>query len=185
MRGAAARPMRLFFALWPGDACRAALARAAAPAILAIDGTPVPPRNLHVTLAFLGVVPGRNFAGLVQIGGQGPWPDVALEFERVEFWAKPKVAVAVAVAVPPEGQAIVDRLWSGLEPLGFEREACPWRPHLTLVRKVRRPPPENLPIFPVEWPSEEAAWRLALVESSAHVEGVRYRPLAEWPLGGR
>ena len=113
MRGAAAHSMRLFFALWPGDACRAALARAAAPAILAIDGTPVPPRNLHVTLAFLGVVPGRNFAGLVQIGGHGPWPDVALKFGSIEFWAKPRVAVAVvpslndtARSAPPSTAAV-------------------------------------------------------------------------------
>jgi 2'-5' RNA ligase len=175
--------MRLFFALWPGDACRAAIARAAAPAVLAIDGTPVPPRNLHVTLAFVGAVPGRGFAALVQLGGQEPWPEVALDFQRVEYWAKPRAAVAVPTAVPAAGQALVDRLWTGLEPLGFEREARPWRPHLTLVRKIRRPPPENLPLFPVEWPSDEPAWRLALVESSAHPEGVRYKPLADWSLG--
>jgi hypothetical protein len=30
----------------------------------------------------------------------------------------------------------------------------------------------------------ESAWRLALVESSSHPDGVRYKPLADWPLAG-
>jgi 2'-5' RNA ligase len=180
--GAAGRRLRLFYALWPSDRLRAALARAVAPAILAIDGIPVPPGNLHVTLAFLGPVPGSRFASLVQVGGREAWPAVELAFERVEYWARPKVAVAVAARVPPEGQAIVDSLWRGLAPLGFEPEARPWRPHMTLVRKVRRPPAENLPLFPMEEAPDVAGWRLALVESSAHREGARYKPLADWGL---
>jgi 2'-5' RNA ligase len=180
--GAAARRLRLFFALWPSDACRAALARAVAPAILAIDGMPVPPGNLHVTLAFLGEVPGRTFGHLVAAVGQGPWPAVEIAFERVEYWAKPKVLVALPTAVPASGLEIEGRLWQGLEPLGFEREARPWRPHLTLARKVRRPPPENLRLAPVELPGGAVAWRLALVESRTRPEGVRYKPLADWPL---
>lgn len=182
MTEAAARRLRLFFALWPSEACRAALAGAAAPAILAVDGLPVPPGNLHVTLAFLGPVPGRTFARLVELAGQSAWPAVGLAFDRVEYWAKPKVAVAMPVAVPDAGREIEERLWQGLVPLGFERDVRPWRPHLTLVRKVRRPPPENLRLAPVELPGGTDAWRLALVESVSRPEGVRYKPLADWPL---
>jgi 2'-5' RNA ligase len=172
--------LRLFFALWPGERGRAGLWTAARPAADRVEGDPVPPGNLHVTLAFLGSVPGQTFAQLVQLGGQGPWPAVGIAFSRIEYWAKPRVLVALAAAVPPAGQAIVDRLWAGLESLGFRRELRPWRPHLTLVRRVRRPPPENLAMAPVEG----ADWRLALVESAAYPEGPRYRPLADWPLVG-
>lgn len=183
MNEAAARRLRLFFALWPSDACRAALAGSAASAILAIDGLPVPPGNLHVTLAFLGQVPGRTFARLVQVAGQSAWPAVELVFDRVEYWAKPKVAVAMPSAVPDAGREMEARLWQSLEPLGFPRETRAWRPHLTLVRKVRRPPPENLRMAPVDLPPGAAAWRLALVESTSRPEGVRYKPLADWPIG--
>ena len=182
MSEAAARRLRLFFALWPSDACRTALAGAAAPAILAVDGLPVPPGNLHVTLAFLGPTSGRTFARLVELAGQSVWPAVDLAFDRVEYWAKPKVAVAMPVSVPDAGREIEERLWQGLVPLGFERELHPWRPHLTLVRKVRRPPPENLRLAPVEVPGGADAWRLALVESVSRPEGVRYKPLADWML---
>ena len=55
----------------------------------------MPPGNLHVTLAFLGMVPGKALARLIELGGQGPWPAVQLDFERLEYWAKPRVVVAI------------------------------------------------------------------------------------------
>jgi RNA 2',3'-cyclic 3'-phosphodiesterase len=175
--------LRLFFALWPGDARRAALAAAASAALAGVEAQRVPPGNLHVTLAFLGAVPGAQLARLVEAGGAaGPWPDVALTFERVEYWARPRVVVALPASVPAAGRDLVDRLWRSLEPLGFERELRPWQPHLTLARKVRRRPAGELPWPAVESAGDEPAWRLALVESSSHREGVRYKPLADWPL---
>lgn len=179
------RALRLFFALWPGESHRAALARAAAAAIAQVAGRPVPPGNLHVTLAFLGRVAGRDFARLVALGGQESWPNVGLDFGPVEYWAKPKVVVAMPDTVPAAGQAIVDRLWQGLTPLGFVREPRPWRPHLTLVRRVTRPPPENLKLVSIPDDPREPAWRLALVDSIAGPEGPRYKPLADWPLAWR
>jgi 2'-5' RNA ligase len=180
--GNGGRALRLFFALWPGERQRARLAAAAEAAVAQVAGTPVPPGNLHVTLAFLGRTPGSTLVSLMQLGGQGPWPAVDLDFERVEYWAKPKVLVAMPRTAPVAGQAIVDRLWAGLEPLGFVRELRPWRPHLTLARRIRRPPPENLAFEVPAAKGDESAWRLALVESSAHPDGTRYRPLADWGL---
>ncbi len=176
------RRLRLFYALWPSDSLRAALWAAARPVREQAAGQPVPPGNLHVTLAFLGAVPGPAFAGVVEVGGQGPWPAVALDFTRIEFWAKPGVLVAMPAEVPPAGQEIVDRLWRGLEPLGFAREQRPWRPHLTLARRIRRPPPENLALGPLEAAGDEPPWRLALVDSTTHADGPRYKPLADWPM---
>jgi RNA 2',3'-cyclic 3'-phosphodiesterase len=182
-KGDDSRSLRLFFALWPGDALRAALAAVAAAALDQVEGRLVPPGNLHVTLAFLGMTPGKALARLIEVGGQeGPWPAVELAFDRLDYWAKPKVVVAMAKSVPSAAQDIVDRLWHSLEPLGFRREARPWHPHLTLVRQVRRPPPENLRLPPVESVPDASDWRLALVESAAHPDGVRYKPLADWPL---
>jgi RNA 2',3'-cyclic 3'-phosphodiesterase len=178
------RKLRLFFALWPGERRRAALAAAVEPVVERIDGQAVLPGNLHVTLAFLGSVPGRTLAALLEIGRLGSWPRVDLEFERVEFWAKPKVVVALPRSVPATGASVVEHLWGALVPLGFERELRPWQPHLTLARRVRRPPPENLSLAPVTGREEESPWRLALVESAARPGGVRYKPLADWSLTG-
>jgi RNA 2',3'-cyclic 3'-phosphodiesterase len=175
--------LRLFFALWPSAAERKALAASTAAAVAQVDGQPVPAANLHITLAFLGSVPGRRFVDLVGIGGQGPYSQVGLRFDRLEYWIKPKLLAAMPSEIPAAGGEIVDRLWERLVPLGFERELRPWRPHLTLVRKVRRPPPENLRIVPRELASSDPApWGLALVESTTDPSGARYKPLAEWPL---
>ena len=176
--------LRLFFALWPGAAERKSLAASTADAVSQVDGQLVPAANLHVTLAFLGSVPGRRFVDLTGVGGQGNYPAVAMRFDRLEYWAKPRVLVAMPVEIPAAGREIVDRLWERLALLGFERESRPWRPHLTLARKVRRPPPENLRLAPGIGASDDPApWGLALVESTTHPEGARYKPLAEWPLG--
>jgi 2'-5' RNA ligase len=102
-----------------------------------------------------------------------------MAFERVEYWVKPKVLAALPAGLPPAGAEIVDRLWHRLEPMGYEREARPWQPHLTLVRRVRQPPPEGLAMTPIA----AADWRLALVESQSHPEGARYKPLADWRTG--
>lgn len=177
--------LRLFFALWPTGAHRRALAVATGPVVAQVEGQPVPAANLHVTLAFLGSVPGRTFVHLVEIGGQGGYPAIELDFDRLEYWPKPRVLVAVPSQVPPAGTAMVERLWQRIEPLGFARDTRPWRPHLTLARKIRRPPPDGLTLGAGPLPSagDAARWRLALVESVTHPQGARYRPLAEWPLG--
>ncbi|MDP9200228.1 MAG: RNA 2',3'-cyclic phosphodiesterase [Pseudomonadota bacterium] len=156
------------------------------PTIAAIAGKPVQPANLHVTAAFLGVVPGHGVADLVAVGGRVEHPAVELAFQRLEYWPKPRVVVAVTARVPPAGRQIVDWLWTELEALGYEREQRPWHPHLTLVRHARLAPAPNFgPPLPVGAANGAATgWQLALVESSTHPEGVRYRPLATWPLKG-
>ena len=179
------RRLRLFFALWPGDALREALTNLAAPAIATIQGKPVQSSNLHLTLAFLGQVAGKGFPDLVALGGSARQPAVEITFNRLVYWPKPRVVVALPARLPQTGQAIVDWLWAGLITLGYQREARPWQPHLTLVRHVRQPPPRS---YGPELPAKAAAaastgWNLALVESSTHPDGARYRPLAEWPLG--
>ena len=173
------RKLRLFFALWPSGRHRAALAEAAAAAVVRADCQPVPPGNLHVTLAFLGMVPGSLLVQVIEAGGPGPWPSVHLEFRRIEYWGRPKVLVAMPEAVPAAGAAVVDSLWRTLEPLGFKREHRPWQPHLTIARRVRQPPPVDLALSPILDDGTEPAWRLALVESSSHPDGVRYKPLAD------
>ncbi len=176
--------LRLFFALWPSDRERGALAIATGAAVAQVDGQAVPVGNLHVTLAFLGSVPGETIARLIEIGGQADGASIGLEFERLEYWSRPKVLVAIPTCTPVEGVELVERLWQRIEPLGIEREKRPWHPHLTLVRRVRHPPPEGLRISAGP-PSPPAADRygLALVESTTHASGARYKPIAEWRLG--
>lgn len=172
---------RLFFALWPDRVLRRVLVEATESVVAQVLGTRVPAGNLHVTLAFLGTVAAGGIVDLLAVGGRNAWPRIELDFERVEYWPKPKILVAMPAAVPPAGLAVVDRLWSSLEPLGFAREARPWWPHLTLVRHVTRPPPRGVELRLSAQPfGDPGSWKLALVESVTLPEGPRYTPLAEW-----
>jgi len=169
---------RLFFAYWPDAKTRQSLVEATAKAVASIDGQPVAASKLHVTLAFLGRVPGSRIPEIIRVGARGDYKPAKLDFDRLEYWPRPKVVAALADAVPEAGQTLVNTLWERLLPLGIEREERPWRPHFTLVRRVRRPPPKLI-IPSVHWSCD----RLALVESVAGPDGLHYTPIAEWPLG--
>jgi len=170
-------PRRLFYAYWPGHAARRALLKGTEAAVASIDGQPVAAGKLHITVAFLGKVPGARMSDLIRLGGRGDYPAARLRLDRLEYWPRPRVVAALPDAIPEAGQRLVDLLWERLQPLGFEREERPWRPHVTLVRRVSRPPP-RLSIPGVPWSCNN----LALVESLSGPDGLHYTPLAEWPL---
>lgn len=181
MRGA---NLRLFYALWPDAALRQRLAAAAETAVRQCGGRPVPPGHYHLTLAFLGSVPGANLASLIELAGRVRGEPVPVVFDRLDYWPRPKVLVALASDEPVAGTALVQSLWERLEPQGYERESRPWRPHLTLARQLRAPPPDGLALETADGrPLAVEFAGFALVESASAPHGVRYRPIAEWPLG--
>jgi RNA 2',3'-cyclic 3'-phosphodiesterase len=180
---------RLFFALWPSEAERQALLAACGAALVEACGRPVPPANLHVTLAFLGAVPAVRRAGVASaaslaVSGAVPAsgsPTVSVEitFERVERWARAQVLCAVP-GVPPTGvERLACALREALAQEGFTLEARPFRPHVTLARKVMRSfTTRALP--EVRWRAEE----LVLVESDTRPEGSSYSIVGRWRLDG-
>jgi 2'-5' RNA ligase len=187
MSAPAERTRRLFFAFWPDPATREAMHHAARKAVRGSGGRPVPAANLHVTVAFLGSVAESLRSEVERIGAgvaaQGPGEEaapgaaLALAFDGVAFWAKPQVLVATCSAPPPAASALAARLWRALAPLPIPPDVRPYRPHVTLARKVRRPAP-GLEIRPVTWP----VTAVTLVESVTDPAGARYEPIASWPF---
>ena len=178
-------PVRLFFALWPSPSPSPGAGRRDRPGRRP-GGRPArsgsqPARHPGVPRRGAGSHDSRN---LVVVGGQGGYPAIELDFDRLEYWPKPKVLVAMASQVPPRESTSWTGSGSGSS-RWVARETRPWRPHLTLVRKIRRPPPDGLSLDarPLPPAGDPARWGLALVESVTHPDGARYRPLAEWPLG--
>ena len=62
---------RLFCALWPDAATRAALENARS-ALFPLSGRPVEAANLHVTLVFLGAVDAARLPALIALAGTRP-----------------------------------------------------------------------------------------------------------------
>jgi len=173
------RQHRLFFALWPSDDLRSALA----PRIRALQpegaGRPQRPDQWHVTLEFLGPVPASRVDLVRDAAAQVRAAPGEIVFDAVEYWRRPEVLCLVARVLPPSLDALVGQLRAGLAARGFEPESRPFRAHLTLARKVHAPV-AVVPFQPLSWPVAD----FALVESITDRSGSVYTPLATWPLLG-
>ena len=173
----AERQHRLFFALWPSDMLRSALA----PLICALQppgvGRPQRPDQWHVTLEFLGSVPASRVAAARDAAAQVRASPCDIVFDAVEYWRRPEVLTLVARELPPPLGSVVDQLRGALAARGFEPESRPFRAHMTLARKVTHP--VTLGTFePLRWPVAD----FALVESVTDRTGSVYTPLATWNL---
>jgi RNA 2',3'-cyclic 3'-phosphodiesterase len=170
---------RLFFALWPDAELRAAAAQRVAALVPRGAGRPQRPDQLHVTLVFLGGVAERRLADVRAAADASAGAPLEIEFDRLDHWRKPRVLCLAANVVPPALAALVDSLRASLAARDLPTEDRPYRPHLTLARKVAR--------FDGPAAVEPLAWRatsFALVESCTDRAGSRYEPLAHWPLAG-
>lgn len=174
---ASARParQRLFFALWPDAEVRTALAAVASGWC---HGRLVAPRNLHLTLAFVGNVTAQQRACMEAAAATLRGQAFAVTLDCVGFWRKPRVLWAGAGGVPAALEELVADLSGALANCGYRPESRPFQAHVTLARKVSRPPRQGL-IAPIHW----AVTDFCLVESVTGEQGSDYRVLARWPLG--
>ena len=175
---------------------RAALARAqqalrAAAPHAAVRWTD--PATIHLTVKFLGEVPADGIAAVsaavaatgatsppfeIAVGGLGAFPSLA----------RPQVVWAGITAGGPPLAALAARIEAAVEPLGFAREARPFRGHLTIGR-VRSPAGVRPLADAVEaacglafgtWTARE----IVLFESRLGPRGARHEALGMHPLAG-
>jgi 2'-5' RNA ligase len=177
MTGAPEATRRLFFAFWPDAATRGELEHACRNAIRASGGRPVPAGKWHATVAFLGSVAESGLPAIQAAAAALAVEPFELVFDGIEFWSRPQVLVAVCGHQPAPAAALARLIGSRLTPLGLEVDVRRFRAHVTLARKVRKPP-EGLSMPPVQWPVRE----VCLVEFVTDPAGARYEVLARWPL---
>ncbi len=170
---------RLFFALWPDEATRDALAKAAAHVDVR-EGRRVRPANLHLTLAFLGNVPAAAQTALM--AGE-PAPSAAaftLDVGLAGWWRSSRVAWLAPLEEPLALHALQAAVSDAADAAGLPVECRPYRPHVTIARHVRRAP-RSLEAFEVRWQVTD----FALVESLQGAVGAHYEVRRRWPLAGR
>ena len=166
---------RLFFALWPDPALRQALRARVDKIAASIEGKRQRPDQWHVTLEFLGQVPRERQPALRAAADRVRRSAVAIEFDRAEYWRKPQVVCLVARRVPMGLAVLVTQLRTELAAEGFAIESRPFRPHVTLARKVRSGADSFLDP-PFLWRTDG----FALVRSVTDPAGSRYEPLDWW-----
>ena len=137
-------------------------------------GRPVPPGNLHVTLAFLGSRPAGELTAVA-----GVLRAAALDGGRVRLRVsgyRETRSVGMLTLDDESGRAsaLAARLHAGLEELGiYRREARPWLPHLTVLRFRQRPRLEPvLPELGEVVPSDAAVFISRLRPGGAEYESV-------------
>lgn len=116
---------RLFFAIWPDESSRAALAHSARKAARASGGRPVSISNLHSTLAFLGPVPEDRVPQAMAAASAITWPPFNLVFDRLEHWPKPAVLCVTCSQPPPAAPELASELWKLLARQGFVPDPKP------------------------------------------------------------
>lgn len=165
---------RLFFALWPDARQREALRDPINSVVKSVEGRHVDRRDWHITLAFIGPFPENRLPILHEQASEIEVEPFRLNFDRMEFWPRPKVAVITAPTVPPELQRLVDQLQAVLSEVGIRSEEQRFRPHITVVRNARLFTTERLARrATTEWSGFE------LIESSAGPGGAGYVPLKQ------
>lgn len=164
---------RLFFAVWPDEATREALRRWSQPLQSSLRARWVRPEHYHITLAFLGPVLPAQAERLVQLAEALPFACCDLALPRLEFWPRPQVLCLAATAVPEPMAKLVADINGVLRQLALPVERRPFRPHMTLARKVRRAPPEETAVPSLVWPVRD----YCLVESRLSAVGPSYTVL--------
>ena len=174
---------RLFVALDLPEAAQRALASLREGAF---DVRWTPPERYHLTLRFLGDVEAADaVAGALadvrarpfrlRLSGLGVFPSAR----------KPRVLIARAEAEPAL-EALHRRVEAALGLLGAEPDPKPFRPHVTLARFRRNPPPSSdLRAYLNAYRDVDVAWdvrRFVLYESLLRPKGAQHRPLATFRL---
>jgi 2'-5' RNA ligase len=166
---------RLFFALWPDDAVREALARYAAAAHQVAGGRPMRAETLHLTLAFLGDTAVARRPDLTAAADRVASRPFALLLDRAAWWQHNRIVWAGASLVPDSLAAMVAALREQLRAAGFRSDPKPFVAHATLLRNAAAHGP--LPaLAPIEWRGDG----FVLVRSTLATSGSRYETVAAW-----
>jgi 2'-5' RNA ligase len=177
-RGERRTMQRLFFALWPDDGVRARIETATA-GLAVRQGRRVPSENLHITLVFMGSVDASARIYAEAVADDLRAVSAELRLDQLGYWPGPRVLWLGASRVPPELRRLQLLLQQGIARTGMELDDRPFKPHMTLMRKVS-PAPRLPTLEPIDWPIEQ----FALVESVTRSAGAVYRVLRLWELGG-
>ena len=166
---------RLFLAAWPNAEVRAQLATLVEQCAACGQGRAIPAENLHLTLAFLGDLPHERVGEIVELAERLEPAPVQMSLDRFGHFRGPQILWVGPSITPVPLQAFQSLLTRRLSELGIPVEQRPYRPHVSLLRKV--PELVDLPIVqPMDWVLD----RWALLESPRTAGGAHYQVLAEW-----
>jgi len=171
--------VRVFFALWPSNEERAALAAWQPPLHKLCGGRTMRTDTLHATLVFLGDVEEHRLEALQLAAQEVAGSAFQLIFDVARYWGHNHILYASASNVPPHLLRLVEDLEQCLIRHRFHFEKRPYKLHLTLLRHARCNDAAPLPTM------QRVAWRVrdfVLVQSVPDQNGASYQVLARFSL---
>jgi len=180
--GGARRPRakrtRMFFALWPDEETRMALARAAIviPPGDAVRAHWVRTERYHLTLAFLGEIEPLQAEAAERAAAQVCGRPFLLRLDTVGHFEGPNVVWIGPQSLPPELTQLKAELDRELLRFGLPLLAGKFTPHITCLRGVREAPDAAPP--QIDWAVSE----FVLVKSVIKPGMSRYKIVRRWPL---
>lgn len=162
------RRRRLFFALWPDDATREALTRVAR-SLPRQRGRPVPERNLHITLAFVGAVDASAEQCLIAQAARIEAEAFQLTLTHIGHFRRSRILWLGADSCPAPLNDLAQQLNRALEMCGLKPDLKPYSPHVTLLRDAM-PAPAKIEVPRINWRAEN----FYLMESQTGAEGAQY-----------
>lgn len=182
--GRGERTVRTFVALELPDTMRAEIVDLARCLAGRVTGRFVPGENYHLTLAFLGEIGEAESRDVIAAmdeaaAGRGP---VRLHPTGLGTFGKPSdCTLWLGIEPVPELVVLAEELRAALADRGIAFDGKPFRPHITLARRVRLPKGE---LAPLAFPEPAHATRMTLFKSTLTPEGPIYKPLYQAELGG-
>ena len=165
---------RLFFALWPDEVVRAALAAWTRELRTLCGGRAPHPQDLHLTLAFLGSVEADRIGAIERAAEEVAPRAATLILDQPGYWKHNRIVWAGASAPPPALESLVQELRGALVRSGVAFDAKRFVSHVTLLRDAR-PPPSLPAVEPVRWEVEGF-----VLAGSSPRPGGRYEVLRAW-----
>jgi len=168
--------LRLFFALWPDDATRAALNRTGKWLHQHWGGRRMRADTLHITLAFLGSTPADQRDAVLACADAVQTESYELLLDQAGYWRHNRIGWLGMSETPPRHVTRVETLNVQLRAAGLPVDDRPHVPHVTLLRNTAG---GEIPACePVRWPVSE----FVLVKSVTEPEGAHYEVIRRWPL---
>jgi RNA 2',3'-cyclic 3'-phosphodiesterase len=170
--------VRLFFAVWPSESERAALAAWQSSLRDLCGGREMRADTLHSTLVFLGEVAGHRLEALRLAAQEVSGRDFGLNLTTAHYWGHNHIVYAAPQTTPPQLAELVTGLERSLRKHRFRFDDRPYKPHVTMLRNAQWSDAKLPPMPAVRWQVGD----FVLVQSLSDERGARYKVLARFPL---
>ena len=165
---------RLFFALWPDDKTRNAIATVVKQAAQHHQGKLIRTDNLHLTLAFLGNVNQAQRESVEVLAESISMTPFSLCLEHLGVFPKPKVLWLGVKEQPDSLKQLALSLEKGARDCGIKLDGKGFNPHVSLMRKVNQL--HAFEIDPIHWDVNQ----FCLIHSVTQPEGMTYQVVRKW-----